>query len=208
MRRINLLVTFLGIANLAGCGAANHPMEKAASSPLVAQPADPGAAPLTASEAVLGTGSLSGLATALAVVEIHTADGSTKGMAMSGSLRQALIESLCSLEVAVVPGSERLTDLKAALSHSRAMPLIVTANLVSLSQSQADGMVSWEATVTMSLSDHPGGSLRAVLTERAAVSRESRFYRASTHEKAMQQRAVSEAARAISKGIVVSLSVL
>jgi hypothetical protein len=149
-----------------------------------------------------------GLETAKAVVELHTSEGATMVSPLSNALRSALIDNLRELSVAVVPQSERLADVKDLNRRPGLTPLIVTANVVSLLEMQQGGTVSWEATVSSSLADHPGGSLRVMLTEKAAVSRASHTYRAATHKKAMQEKAVSAAARALCHGIVVSLSVL
>jgi hypothetical protein len=149
-----------------------------------------------------------GLENARAVVELHTCAKSTSMDALSEALRESLSESLRNSSIAVVPQSKRLSDIEMPLLRPGITPLIVMASLVSLQQMQEANNVSWEATVTTSLADHPGGSLRVVLTKKAAVSRASHTYRAEIHEKQMQQKAISAAAKALGEGIIISLPVL
>ena len=101
---------------------------------------------------------------------------------------------------AVTEGKRGFLSLNKVIRRYQIKPFYVMGSLVSLKKKSTGGNVVWEAAVSLSVLDHPGRSVRAVVQNRAEVGRPASEYRRE-HDTAMQNRAVEEAIRAAAEGI-------
>lgn len=101
---------------------------------------------------------------------------------------------------AVTEGKRGFLSLNKVIRRYQIKPFYVMGSLVSLKKKSAGGNVVWEAAVSLSVLDHPGRTVRAVVQNRAEVRRPASEYRRE-HDTAMQNMAVEEAIRAAAEGI-------
>lgn len=101
---------------------------------------------------------------------------------------------------AVADGKRGFLSLDKVIRRYQIKPFYVMGSLVSLKKKSTAGDVVWEAAVSLSVLDHPGHSIKAVVQNRAEVRRPASDYR-KEHDTAMQNMAVEEAIRSAAEGI-------
>lgn len=93
-----------------------------------------------------------------------------------------------------------LDKLKKVIARCKAKPLLITGVLSQLKKRTVAGKIYWDAAVSITVIDFPGKSIRALLTNKATISREANHY-SEYHDEIMAERAVEEVMRSVANDI-------
>jgi hypothetical protein len=97
-----------------------------------------------------------------------------------------------------------LDKMKEVIARSKAKPLLITGVLSQLRKRTVAGEIYWDAAVSITVIGFPGVSIRALLNNKATISREAHHY-SEYHDEIMAERVVEEVMRSVANDIAKKL---